>query len=62
MRSETVDCAPRRISEEAAYEVRLRACVRNGLDDFEHGRYVEGINAFERALDERLASRAGRRP
>lgn len=61
MCSETVDCAPSRISEEDACDERLRACIRKGLDDLEHGRYVEGIDAFERALDERLASRTGRR-
>lgn len=47
----------REAAEEAAYEERLRACLLNGEDDFAHGRCVEGIDAFDRALAERLAAR-----
>ena len=57
MSEEVFDRELQSAAEEAAYEERLRASIRNGLDDLEHGRYVEGIDAFERALDERLASR-----
>ena len=44
-------------AEAAAYEERLRACILNGEDDFANGRYVEGMDAFDRALEERLATR-----
>ncbi len=44
-------------AEQAAYEERMRACILNGEDDFAHGRYVEGIEAFDAALRERLSSR-----
>ena len=42
-------------AEGAAYEERLRACLRNGRADIEEGRYVEGMEAFSDALDKRLA-------
>lgn len=47
----------REAAEDAAYEERLRASLLNGEDDFTHGRYVEGIDAFDRALAERLSER-----
>ena len=43
-------------AEQAAYEERMRACILNGEDDFAHGRYVEGIEAFDVALQERLTA------
>lgn len=40
-------------AEQAAYEERVRACIRNGRSDIAEGRAVEGLPALEAALKAR---------
>ena len=40
-------------AEQAAYEERVRACIRNGRSDIAQGRVVEGLPALEAALKAR---------
>lgn len=40
-------------AEQAAYEERVRACIRNGRSDIAEGRVVEGLPALEAALEAR---------
>lgn len=47
----------RRAAEQAAYEERMRACVLDGRADIDAGRYYDGIDAFEDALQRRRADR-----
>lgn len=49
----------RSAAEEAAYEERVRACVRASDDCFERGAYIEGTDTFLAALDKRLAGSHG---
>ena len=42
--------------EEAAYAERIRAVVLTGRADIAAGHYVEGIDAFLDAMDERMDS------
>ncbi|MDO4436809.1 MAG: hypothetical protein Q4B77_02530 [Coriobacteriaceae bacterium] len=40
-------------AERAAYEERVRACIRNGRSDIAEGRVVEGMMALDAALEAR---------
>lgn len=57
MSEELYEKSLREAAERAAYEERMRACLLNGRADVAAGRYVDGIDAFEEALRERLTSR-----
>lgn len=56
MSEELFDRAVNDAAERAAYEERVRACIRAGRGDVAEGRYVEGIDAFFSTLNAKVAN------
>lgn len=46
----------REAAEQAAYEERMRACLRNGRADIEEGRFLEGIDALFDAVQKKVSA------